>query len=354
MSPPLHPGALRALLTAWALLLALGSHAPTASAGQPALPSPAASLAAWPSWTLPTPSLLSLTKPLSALLWERARGGLLAAAQDSRWPMPTRHPWPTHHGLPIITTARVHELTYTLDGRRDLRWILSRYRIRRDALSALNPQLDLDALTPGQTLTVWRRDPHALSQSKWRPSLGRLIDGEPMPQGPGYVILYEHRAFGTYYTVSELTRVLRNHHARHPLAHPLIVGDLSYRDGGLILPHLSHRSGRDVDLTYPRHSEPPSLARFTRIRRPDLDLDATLELLRDLIAGGAVELILIDRPIQRLLAQRAQALGAPQAWIRAVFQHPHRQRDALVRDARGHDDHMHIRFACQLTDPRCL
>lgn len=269
------------------------------------------------------------------------------------WPMPTQRTWPIHNGRPVITAPQVQRLTWTMDNRRSLWWVLSRYRIRRHELERLNPDIDLDNLQPGQTLVVWQRDPSKLSQSVGRANMGRVLNGEPLPRGKGYEVLYDHRAFGTYYTVSELYRVLNNFHHDHPEAHPLIIGDLSYSNGGRIQPHLSHRSGRDVDITYPRHSAPPNLERFHYIRRRDIDLDATLDLIRDMIRGGTVELILIDRPIQRLLAARAQELGAPADWIAAVFQFPMRSPTAIVRDARGHDDHMHVRFFCQPTDYRC-
>lgn len=376
-SPRLTPSRskLAALLSS-ALLSLLAS---SAHASLPALPSPQSlhSVQAW-GWSLapahlPHPALLSSgwDSPLFALYqrpWLLSSLGqnkrqlhaawlsqapLELSAEDERWPMPTQRPWPIHNGQPVITAPRVQELRWTMEPRRNIWWVLSRYRIRLAELERLNPGVDLDNLELGQELVVWRRDPSALSQSVGRANMGRLLHGEPLPRGEGYVVLYDHRAFGTYYTVSELYRVLNNFHHAHPQSHPLIIGDLSYSNGRRIEPHLSHRSGRDVDITYPRTTPPQSLLRFNYIRRREIDLDQTLDLIRDLLAGGTVELILIDRPIQRLLAARAEELGAPQQWLEAVFQHPYRSPDAIIKDARGHDDHMHVRFSCQPTDYRC-
>ncbi len=327
-------------------------------------PAPAQSLGLWTA--SPSPALLAqsiTTHQASSLLATMlTRVGFGAPAKDELaradallWPDPTPRFWPMDEaGAPRVATPTMDSLTHTLRPYQGVYWLRDRYKVSREALQAWNPGLDLDALEPGQEVVTWRRDPDVLSRSVGAAMRGRLLDGEPLPPGPGYAILYAHRAFGTYYTVSELQRVLGGYAQAFPEAEPLMVGDVSYRTGRRILPHLSHTSGRDVDITYPRHSPTPSLTRFHRIRRHDVDMHRTLWLLRALIEGGSVAVIFIDRPIQRGLYTLAKEQGAPQEWLDAVFQYPRwGGGDALVRDSPGHDDHFHVRFICQPTDLRC-
>lgn len=277
-------------------------------------------------------------------------------APSEDWPMPTRHVWTIVDGHPIVGTPRLDKLHVSLDHPRMLRlsWILTRYKVKERDLRRWNPGVDWQSLALGQQLLLWKRQEGVISQSVGKASQGKLLHGEPLPEGPNYVILFEHRAFGTYYAVSEIQRVMAAYHESYPKAEPLIIGDLSYRTGRRIKPHISHRSGRDVDITYPRVDKTPNFKRFHYIRRRNIDVDATLFLIKRMIESGMLEMLLIDRPIQRRLYKHAQAQGAPQAWLDAVFQYPrYAGGHAIIRHARGHDDHFHARFFCQPTDYNC-
>lgn len=271
----------------------------------------------------------------------------------TQWVMPERRLWTMVDGHPVVGTPRLDELWHTVEARHTLRWLETRYRVKQKQLAAWNPNIDLRSLEPGDVLLVWRRDEEKVSQGLGSPSRGRLRDGEPLPEASKYHILFQHRAFGTYYAVSEIKRVFDGYALAYPDAEKVMVGDLSWRTGRRIKPHVSHQTGRDVDITYPRTNLPPDYNRFHRIRRKELDAARTLWLVREFINSGTVEYIFMDRWVQRLVYKEAERQGAPQEWLDAVFEYPKYGGKALVRRAKGHDDHMHLRFYCQPTDRWC-
>jgi hypothetical protein len=168
-------------------------------------------------------------------------------------------------------------------------------------------------------------------------------------------VLSSHRAFGTYYTVGEIVRVMDAFHRTYPDSetNPLVVGDLSYRHGREIAPHRSHQSGRDADISYPRIDRPPTYRHFHGFPSYKLDVERTFWLLREFIRGGHVEYIFVDRDWQRLLYREAKRQGAPEGWVERVFQYPGWASRGIIRDSPGHHDHFHIRFRCQHTDRWC-
>jgi murein endopeptidase len=270
------------------------------------------------------------------------------------WTVPAYAPWPLdEEGMPLVQTPRLDALYITLTRRFTPRWVRKRFKLSLERLMALNPAHDVGALAEGARLLVWERAPGLISRSVGSPNRGRLIDGEPLPPGDKYAIIYPHRTFGTYYTISEIVRVMSAYAVEFPEADPIMIGDVSLRGGGRMAPHLSHTSGRDVDMTYPRLTPAPTLTRFHPIARRELDVPRTLWILRAFIASGRVERVFIDRPIQRMLYEEAVRQGAPPEWLDAVFQYPGRGERALIIASPGHDDHFHIRFRCQPTDIRC-
>jgi murein endopeptidase len=297
---------------------------------------------------LPTPKLYS------ANVMERVE----QMAADDQWPMPDEiKPWPLdEYGTPLISTRQVDELWQTLRERET-----SRHRLRQmfrgdmKKIQKLNPNLDFGSLSAGDEVLVWQRNSDEVSQSLGYANQGRLRDSEPMPPGDNYVVLHPHRSFGTYYSVSEITRVMDAYKVRFPEADPVMIGDLSFRTGRRIQPHKSHQSGRDVDITFPRKNHPPNYRWFHPITRRTLDVPKSLWMLKSFIAGGQIEYVFVDRQFQYLLAREAKKQGAPREWIRRVFQYPHTSGTrAVIRHARGHRDHFHIRFKCQETDKNCL
>lgn len=278
-----------------------------------------------------------------------------AHPSDALWVLPHRRHWPTNDaGIPIVTTTQLDEISHIITAKRDLDWIYDRYKTNDATLQTLNPNLDLMSLEVDDEIVVWRRHDDAVAYGRGTPNRGRLIEGEPLVPASKYVILHRHRAYGTYYITSHLKDMFDAYALRFPEAQPVIIGDLSYRTGRHIQPHLSHQSGRDVDITYPRHDEPRNYLKFHYIKRANLDAHRTLWLVQQMAASGYVEKIFMDYWVQRKVYQEAMNQGAPQEWLDAVFQYPRWGGEALIERARGHDDHMHVRYFCQRPDTHCV
>ena len=294
--------------------------------------------------------------PLSAreILPDNLYRELVRRKRFSHWKMPGESTWPTNaSGRPVVETEQLDALFHTVDQRSVYR-IRHMYRLSTDQLQSLNPNTDLDEVSSGDRLKVWERSTYAVPTSYGSAhGWGKLYDGVPLPNSPNYEILFRHRTFGTHYTVSDVKRTLDAYYRAYPDADPLIVGDISFRRGGQMSPHLSHRSGRDIDITYPRTDEIPNYDRFHWMSHRDLAVEKALFFIKTLLDGGYVHYMFMDHDFQRRLYRAAKQKGAPQEWLDAVFEYPGWGGDAIVRHEPGHDTHVHIRFRCQPTDRRC-
>jgi murein endopeptidase len=139
---------------------------------------------------------------------------------------------------------------------------------------------------------------------------------------------------------------MRGYARVHPEAPPVYVGDLSKKDGGPFPPHVSHQSGRDVDIGFVHLGRHEGARRFVRATATNLDLQRTWDLLEALVATGQVAYVFLDYGVQGLLVQWATERGINPAVIEERFQYPRGRSAAhgLVRHWRGHADHLHVRF----------
>ncbi|MCW5835175.1 MAG: penicillin-insensitive murein endopeptidase [Labilithrix sp.] len=136
------------------------------------------------------------------------------------------------------------------------------------------------------------------------------------------------------------------------------VGDLSTRTGGQLLPHLSHRTGRDADLLLyltTLDGAPVESPGFIHVGRDGLawddkgkrflrfDVERTWLLVKTLVEDpdARIQWVFANRNIEALLIEWARARGEPgETIVRAmdVMREP--------RPGGPHDDHVHIRTAC--------
>jgi hypothetical protein len=229
-----------------------------------------------------------------------------------------------------------------------------RWQLRRRDFESLNPGVDLDSVRAGTELMVWSYDPDNPARSRLRPNRGRLLNGELMPEGDGWVIRRERLAFGATQTLDGLIHALRVTVAAHPKGQDMLIADISRQEGGRFHPHRSHQSGRDVDATYFRETtEEPT---FSRTRSHELDLARNWTFLRTLLTQHDITYIFMARRLQERLMAYAESIGEHPAFLDGVFQfgpRHHRNSRAVIRYSPGHDDHMHIRFECTEDDVRC-
>jgi penicillin-insensitive murein endopeptidase len=188
-----------------------------------------------------------------------------------------------------------------------------------------------------------REDPSALGPlSIGAASRGRLMNGVRMPDGERWTLTDPAHAWGTPETVESLVRAIDRVHAVHPATQPLVIGHLSAKNGGRLRPHKSHQSGRDVDLGF--YYADPTKGWYAVANAKNLDRARTWTLTKALLESGMVEMILVDTSIQKLLRDHALAAGEDPAFVDEVFQISGKSKWPLVRHAKGHATHLHVRF----------
>ncbi len=191
------------------------------------------------------------------------------------------------------------------------------------------------------------------------PHRGVLVRGAELPQqGPGYVWLRgDDRHFAIARFVSTIVHAAAMVEALRPGAH-LGIGDLSKRDGGTLLPHLSHRSGRDADLLLYMetldgtpvvspgfiHVEADGLARDESGKR-FLRFDVAREwiLVRTLLLDreARVQWLFCNHNVKAILLDWGAARGESGELLRRADETLHEPKPGGL-----HDDHIHVRTEC--------
>ena len=154
---------------------------------------------------------------------------------------------------------------------------------------------------------------------------GRLVDGTQLPvEGPDWVTWnpvtdsvpnLPHRLYGNEHTIRTIISVIGAYRAAHVHAPRVVVGDISFRDGGRMEEHVSHQNGLDVDVYYPRldrHLSAP-------ITTGQIDRDLAQDLLDRFVAAG----------VQTVFVGYSTELRGPSG---VIVPYP------------NHENHMHLRF----------
>jgi murein endopeptidase len=238
-----------------------------------------------------------------------------------------------------------------LGPRESLTLLARRWRMQPADLLFFNPDLDPDALQPGQPIRVWAYRSDGYSRSIGPTARGRLEVAEPMPEGRGWIVRNRANSWAARQTVDALVEAMRVTMAEHPRGQDLMIADISHLGGGRMTSHRSHQSGRDVDLTYFRRSR--ELPVFSATQARELDLARTWTFVRTLVTRHDVEYIFMSVAIQRALYDYASRRGEHPAFLAQLFGVNGNGSRAIVRFAPGHTDHMHIRFGCAPSDVRC-
>ncbi len=191
------------------------------------------------------------------------------------------------------------------------------------------------------------------SMSLGSTNAGALINGVQAQKSALYEPVSLGSAWATQETLDFLGVALSKVHQQFPETLPLALGDISGKSGGPARPHVSHQSGRDVDIAYYYVDGARWYARGTA---KNLDLPRNWAFVRALITDTDVDLILIDHSIQVLLEQYAREQGEDPAWLSGVFRGVPGQLRPIIRHAPGHATHIHVRFfnpVAQETARRC-
>lgn len=185
----------------------------------------------------------------------------------------------------------------------------------------------------------WKEEPATLgSVSVGFVHSGRLVNSVRFPESSDWAVVSPEKAWTTEETVHYLTQVIRELRARYPDAPLLRVNQISARDGGYIRPHKSHQNGRDVDLGF---FYPNGNVVRARAREKYIDPVMNWALIRALVTHADVQIILVDRRVQKVLYDHALKIGEDKAWLDSLF---HGGEQSIIKHARGHRDHFHVRF----------
>lgn len=200
----------------------------------------------------------------------------------------------------------------------------------------------LDGWSPERIAQTVKQDLQALgSISVGQPNAGALLNGVRAEASPLLQLVNAPNAYGTQETLDYLSAAIRSVHAAFPETPPLSLGHISAPRGGPLRPHLSHQSGRDVDLSFFYRE---GARWYTRASEKNLDLARTWALVKALVTETDVEMILVDRSIHPLLRREALSRGEDAAWLASIFEGSAGKLRAIVRHAPGHATHLHIRF----------
>ena len=213
----------------------------------------------------------------------------------------------------------------------------------------------LDTWSDAQIAAAVSHDLRSLGpMSLGSPNAGALLNGVQATETPFYKPVSPSGAWGTQETLDFLARALAKVHEEFPEGTPaLALGDISDRNGGPARPHISHQSGRDVDIGYFYKEDARWYARGTA---QNLDLPRSWSFVRALLTETDVDLILIDHSIQVLLEDYARAHGEDSGWLAGVFRGVPGKLRPIIRHAPGHATHIHVRFfnpLAQETARRC-
>jgi murein endopeptidase len=214
-----------------------------------------------------------------------------------------------------------------------------------EARHARPPQRDADAEDArriASRLQPWR----ATILGGGTHDTGTLAGAEHLDEGDGIHVRRPQRAFGAPQVVEYVRHAVAEVRALYPDVPTLAIGDLSSEHGGVLPGHVSHRSGRDVDVGFYFHH---AVTGFVDAN-DDLDLPATWALLaafaRTADRKDGVQIIFLDYAVQKRLYAFAKARGTPDDELAYLFQYPagkHAMR-GLVRHWPNHANHLHVRF----------
>src|SRR6185295_14637626 len=118
-------------------------------------------------------------------------------------------------------------------------------------------------------------------------------------------------------------------------------GHISARRGGHLSPHVSHQAGRDVDVSY--YYLPGESKWYAVARASNLDRERTWAFVKALVTDTDVDLILMDRSVQRLVREFALSRGEDKEWVDQLFD-GEGTIPPIIRHAKGHATHLHVRF----------
>lgn len=246
--------------------------------------------------------------------------------------------------------------------------IAAKLRVRKRALQASHRKMK----TPiaGRTVVTWL-DPiegpafdsnatdveHPITlvpeaRSTGTPQRGRVEHGMRLPDGPLWELYHPTRAFGSSHTVGIVHRAFTGLRNDVGYRGRIVIGALSRPHGGRFRPHVSHQSGRDIDIRLPLRT---GLEDVRHATVEDIDWYATWAIVDAFVQTGEVEAIFLEMGRQERLYTAARVMGVDKETLAKVIHWPNwsGSHKPLVRHSSGHDTHIHVRIKCGDDEPEC-
>ena len=254
-------------------------------------------------------------------------------------------------------SIELEEVRWTVPARMRVSQLALRWGVNTSALLQLNPELGRgDAFVePEQELVVWRDDPNTQTISIGAPNRGRLRGGIPLPEGSHWKMRdHRPRAYGTRWTIESLVTAFEAYGKAFPDGPPIHLGEISARTGGRARPHVSHRTGRDVDIGYILQPGALGDRHWRAADEETFDVEKNWFLIKALVDTGRVQSIFVSSRLQKLLIEEARKELSEEEVAR-YFRHARAESEdrPLISHWKGHRDHMHVRFKCHPDNRRC-
>ncbi|MBX3271320.1 MAG: penicillin-insensitive murein endopeptidase [Sandaracinaceae bacterium] len=229
------------------------------------------------------------------------------------------------------------------------------YEVTLPELRRWNPRVRGDTIREGRTLLVFTPQPASRSRSVGSANQGRLDEAAHLPEHhPGILVRFPTRAYGTDETIRWLLEAVDAVRSEVPETPRLEVGDLSRREGGALMGHRSHTSGRDADVAYYR-TRCADACPMRTVTASELDVARQWRLFRHWLERDRVEAIFVDHELQEALYRHAVAEGVDRRLLDRWFQYPREadNRYGIIRHHPRHQNHFHVRFVCHESDEEC-
>jgi murein endopeptidase len=196
-------------------------------------------------------------------------------------------------------------------------------------------------ISDAQLESLWEKNPAALgTMSVGFADAGRIINARPFPQGPYWTVVAPEQAWAVQETVDGLVAAMTEVNQIFPEGTPLLrVNHISKKEGGYIRPHRSHQSGRDADVAFYYKTEVPPGWRGAREKL--MDIPRNWAFIKALLRHSDVQVIIVDKRIQKVLREYALEQGDDPLWLEGLFKPG---PTSVIRHARRHRDHFHVRF----------
>jgi murein endopeptidase/LysM repeat protein len=184
-----------------------------------------------------------------------------------------------------------------------------------------------------------------------KPNRGRIQNGVQLPESEHYTLRDPERSYGSSHAVTVIHDAIAAFRHESGYEGEIKIADISKKGGGRLRPHSSHQAGRDVDIRLPRRKGASKEDNSVSA----VDWDVSWSLVKAFVDSGEIEYIFLETSRQKALRKAAQRAGASDEELKRAIQYPSKRgtNKGIVRHAKGHRMHIHIRIKCAKSNSRC-